>query len=302
MPYLAATSLLWAFSFGLIGSRLEGVDSFLAATIRLFCATLLFLPFLRTKAIGKKDCEKLMVYGAIQFGLMYSFYMKAFQYLPSHLVALFSILTPVYVVLIHDLRLRKLSPNFLLAATLSVVGAAIIEVKAVPSSDFWIGFGLMQLAGVSFAYGQVVYRDWKRQHQSVKDREVFSLLAAGGTLTAMQFSLFSTEWRDLQINLDQWLLILYLGIVASGFGFFLWNKGASLSNAGTLAAFNNAVVPLAILCSLFVFGEIDAMSISMMLRLAIGSGLILIAVLFCKGGTSDKMPPCSGESHLKQRV
>ena len=288
MPYLATTSLLWAFSFGLIGRELEGVDSFFVATLRLCCATLLFLPFLRTKAIRKKDCEKLMVYGAIQFGLMYSFYMKAFQYLPSHLVALFSILTPVYVVLIHDIRQRKFSTTFFIAAIISVLGAACLKAKTVPSGDFWIGFGLMQLAGVSFAYGQVAYRNWKRQNQTVKDREVFSLLAAGGALTALQFSLVSTEWSDLQINLSQWGSILYLGFVASGLGFFLWNKGASLSNPGTLAAFNNAVVPLAVLVSLFVFKEIEDMTISMMVRLAIGSGLIIVAVLFCRRGTKGR--------------
>lgn len=282
MPYLAATSLIWAFSFGLIGSALVGVDSFFVATLRLVCATLLFLPYLRSKKIEKKDCEKLMAYGAIQFGLMYSFYMKAFQYLPSHLVALFSILTPVYVALIHDFRQRSFSPNFLLAATLSVAGAAVIKVKAVPSGDFWIGFGLMQLAGLSFAYGQVAYRDWKLENQSVKDQEVFSLMAAGGALMALQFSLFFTEWNELPTNFSQWSAILYLGLIASGLGFFLWNKGAARSNPGTLSAFNNAVVPLAVICSLFVFGEIEGFSSGQLARLVIGGGLIVFAVLLCQ--------------------
>ncbi len=282
MPYLAATSLIWAFSFGLIGNKLAGVDSFFVATLRLVCATFLFLPYLRSRKTGRKDCEKLMTYGAIQFGLMYSFYMKAFQYLPSHLVALFSILTPVYVALIHDFRQRSFSPNFLLAATLSVAGAAVMKVKALPSGDFWIGFGLMQLAGLSFAYGQVAYRDWKRQNQSVKDQEVFSLMAAGGALTALQFSLFFTEWNELPTTLPQWSAIIYLGLFASGLGFFLWNKGAARSNPGTLAAFNNAVVPLAVICSLFVFGEIDDFSSGQLTRLVIGGGLIAFAVLLCQ--------------------
>ena len=52
MVYLAIVSLLWAFSFGLIGSALSGVDPFFVATLRLFCATVLFLPFLR---FGKID-------------------------------------------------------------------------------------------------------------------------------------------------------------------------------------------------------------------------------------------------------
>ncbi|MBN38753.1 MAG: EamA family transporter [Opitutae bacterium] len=288
MSYLAATSLLWAFSFGLIGKSLVGVDSFFVATFRLCCATLLFLPFLRTKAMGKKDCGKLMTYGAIQFGLMYSFYMKAFQYLPSHLVALFSISTPVYVVLVHDIRRRKFSPKFFMAAIISFLGAACLKAKTVPSGDFWIGFGLMQLAGLSFAYGQIAYRDWKRGNETVRDREVFTLLAAGGALTALQFSLFFSDWTDLPTEPSQWLSILYLGIVASGIGFFLWNKGASLSNPGTLAAFNNAVVPLAVLVSLFVFREIEDISTSMMVRLGIGSALIIVSVLLCKGGNKER--------------
>ena len=42
MIYLALVSVIWAFSFGLIGSALSGVDSFLVATLRLGVASILF--------------------------------------------------------------------------------------------------------------------------------------------------------------------------------------------------------------------------------------------------------------------
>ena len=45
MLYLAVVTFIWAISFGLIGSSLKGVDPFLVATLRLACATLLFLTF-----------------------------------------------------------------------------------------------------------------------------------------------------------------------------------------------------------------------------------------------------------------
>lgn len=279
MLYLAIVSLIWAFSFGLIGSALAGVDSYFVATLRLGCATLLFLPWLRPKRIGKKDSFRLVAYGAVQFGLMYVCYIKAFSYLPSHLVALFTVLTPVYVVLIHDARQRRFTPRYLLAALLSVLGAAIIKAKGTPSGDIWIGFGLMQLAGLAFAYGQVAYRDWKRQHQQIKDHHCFALLTIGGTVCAALFSLIFTNWEALEINASQWQALLYLGCIASGLGFFLWNKGAARSNPGTLAAFNNAVVPLAVLCSLFVFGEITNSSTDTLIRLAIGAALIASAVI-----------------------
>jgi drug/metabolite transporter (DMT)-like permease len=279
MIYLAIVSAIWAFSFGLIGSALSGVDSFFVATVRLGCATLLFLPFLRAKEIVRVDRLRLVLIGAVQFGVMYACYMRAFQYLPSHLVAIFSILTPVYVVILHDLRQRTFSSRYLLAALLSVVGAAAIKAKTIPTGDFWIGFGLMQVAGIAFAYGQVAYRDWKRNNPQTNDRSVFALLAMGGTVCAGIAGALLSDWSTLEIKPDQWKAILYLGFVASGIGFFLWNKGASKSNPGTLAAFNNAVVPLAVLCSLFVFGEFQSMDLENGIRLALGSALILGALV-----------------------
>jgi drug/metabolite transporter (DMT)-like permease len=278
MIYLALVSVIWAFSFGLIGSALSGVDSFLVATLRLGVASILFLPFLRLREIGSIDRFRLIIYGAIQFGLMYAFYMRAYQFIPSHLVAIFSILTPVYVVLIHDLRRRSFSKHYLWVAILSVLGAASIKAKTIPSGDIWMGFGLMQAAGIAFAFGQVTYRDWKRTKPLVPDRSVFALLSLGGVFSVGCFSLVLTDYQAVELSTEHWKAILYLGCVASGLGFFLWNKGASVSNPGTLAAFNNAVVPIAVLFSLFIFGEADNLDTEGLIRLIVGAGLIAMAV------------------------
>ena len=280
MIYLALVSIIWAFSFGLIGSSLSGVDAFLVSTLRLGIASIIFLPFLRINGIGKIECLRLIAYGAIQFGLMYACYMKSYQYIPSHVVAIFSILTPLYVVLIHDLMKRTFSRRYLWVALLSVLGAASIKVKSVPSGDIWIGFGLMQAAGIAFAFGQVAYRNWKKANTQVPDQAVFGLLALGGFICVGGFSLLVTDFAAVEITLNQWQSILYLGCVASGLGFFLWNKGATCSNPGTLAAFNNAVVPLAVIISLLVFGESEALDLENSLRLFVGSALIIVAVIF----------------------
>ena len=282
MVYLAVVSIIWAFSFGLIGSSLAGLDSFLVATLRLGIASVAFLFMLRIKSIGLIDHARLVLMGVIQFGVMYGCYMKAFQYLPSHIVAIFSITTPVYVVLIHNVRQKSFSKKFILVALLSVVGAGIIKAQSVPSGDIWTGFSLMQVAGLSFAFGQVAYRDWKKGNPQVVDRSVFGLLILGGFVSVGCFSFFLTDFSDLNISLEQWQSIVYLGIVASGLGFFLWNKGATKVNPGTLAAFNNAVVPLAVLCSLFVFREVESLSSEDLLRLILGSSFILCAVVLSK--------------------
>ena len=291
MSYLALVSLIWAFSFGLIGKYLPDVDSYLVATVRLGIATLVFAPFFRMNQLPKGQALRLFGCGAIQFGLMYVCYIKAFSYLPSHLVALFSVMTPVYVVLIHDLRQRRWTARYLIAAGLSVLGAAIIKAKGGTSETLWIGFGLMQVAGLAFAFGQVYYRDWKAKFPEVENRHIFSLLYLGGVSFALLVSCFQTDWTAIDISNQQWLVLLYLGAIASGLCFFLWNKGATLSSPGTLAAFNNVVVPLAVVTSLFVFGEINQVQSGRIIRLLIGGTFIFGAVYVAK-----KSPPSSTQN------
>ena len=57
------------------------------------------------------------------------------------------------------------------------------------------------------------------------------------------------------LNGGQVLVLLYLGLLASGVGFFLWNVGATRVSAGTLAVFNNVKIPLAVVVSLLFFAE-----------------------------------------------
>jgi drug/metabolite transporter (DMT)-like permease len=53
MPYLVAVTLLWAFSFSLIGEYLAGqVDSYFAVLTRIVIAGLVFLPLTRWRGVA----------------------------------------------------------------------------------------------------------------------------------------------------------------------------------------------------------------------------------------------------------
>jgi drug/metabolite transporter (DMT)-like permease len=173
MVYLVITTLIWAFSFGLIGTTLKGIDPLQIADTRLLLALLVFLPFLKLFQTSWQEKCQLTLIGAVQFGVMYTCYISAFSFLPSHLVALFSVLTPLYIVIINDLRQRCFSPWYLLATILSVIGAAVIKMGDIESSEIWVGFGLMQIANMAFAFGQVYYRDWKLARPHITDASVF---------------------------------------------------------------------------------------------------------------------------------
>ncbi|GAC17777.1 EamA family transporter [Paraglaciecola arctica] len=293
MIYLVITTLIWAFSFGLIGTTLKGLDPLQIADTRLLIALLVFLPFLKLGHTSWLEKWQLTLIGALQYGVMYTCYLSAFSFLPSHLVALFSVLTPLYIVIINDLRQRCFTPWYLLAAILSILGAAVIKIGDIDPREIWLGFGLMQISNMAFAFGQIYYRDWKRARPHISDGAVFGFLYLGAAIFTGIAALLISQQPPIPINATptQWLVLIYLGVVASGLGFFFWNKGATQTTVGVLAAANNAVVPLAMFASLFIFGEAKGGTMEELVRLSAGSLLIVVALLIAKSRATLSRQP-----------
>lgn len=255
MAYLFTVSLIWAFSFGLIGHALRGIDPFALALVRLSIATLVFLPFLRRPGGRPRDWLIPMGIGAIQYGLMYALLFSSYRTLQSHEVALFTVLTPVYVTLFdHWMNSRK-RLWILVSTGLAVAGGAVIRYHPLTSTEWVRGFLLMQGSNAAFAFGQVAYRRWLSNRPARADRRVFALLYAGAALVCLPLWLWWGQPVETAWTPRQWVVMLYLGAIASGWAFFLWNAGARRVNTGTLAIFNNLKIPLAVTVSLVFFGE-----------------------------------------------
>lgn len=254
MPLLLLVSLLWAFSFGLIKS-LSGIDAAFLSAARLGLALLVFAPFLRLRGLAPRTAAALAGIGAVQFGLMYLAYNESFRLLQSHEIALFTLTTPVLVTLLADAFEHTLRGRALLAALIAVAGAACIVVKTTPTAGTLTGVVLVQLSNAAFALGQVLYRRLRDREPALRDRDVFGLLYAGALAVALPVSLARTDFAALPLTGTNVGVLLYLGVIASGLGFFLWNLGATRVTAGTLAVMNNAKIPLAVAVSLIVFRE-----------------------------------------------
>ena len=258
MLYLLVVSLLWAFSFGLIKGQLTGLDPAAVAMVRLAFALLVFLPFLRLGKIPRKALGWLATIGAIQFGVMYVLYLKSYGYLQAYEVALFTILTPVYIALLDAALENRIQSRHVLAAVLAVAGAGVLLWRTTFSYDLMKGFLLVQLSNLCFAAGQIAYKRTRPLLRDVREANLFAVLMAGALLITAIDAGISTHWADFHPTLKQWGVLAYLGTMASGLGFFLWNQGVTRVNTGTLAAFNNAKIPLAVVCSLLFFdGQAD---------------------------------------------
>lgn len=272
---LLFVSLLWAFSFGLIKGRLAGLDPVAVSVLRLAFAALVFLPFLRPRALPRRDVVTLAVIGAIQFGLMYALYTAAYVQLKAHEVALATILTPIYVAIIDAAVENRTRWRHVVAASLAVIGAGVLIWQNRTSDTIVTGFLIVQGANLCFAAGQVGYKRIRPTlPKDVSDSAIFFWPCAGAVIATVLISLFFTDWMAFAPTASQWGVLAYLGVLASGLGFFLWNYGATKVNTGTLAAFNNAKVPLGVICSLAFFNE-KPDSIP---RLVISTALLAVAV------------------------
>src|SRR4051812_45506519 len=154
MWQLVVVSLIWAFSPGLIKTRLTGlggVDSSFVATARLALALLVFLPFARPRGLARSTILRLLAIGALQFGVMYLCYNEAFRYLNAYEVLLCTITTPLFVTLLNDALDLKWRPAALAAALLAAVGAAVAKRPDAALRLQLLGFTLMQVSNLAFA-------------------------------------------------------------------------------------------------------------------------------------------------------
>ncbi|MHC4946520.1 MAG: EamA family transporter [Planctomycetota bacterium] len=269
MVYLLIVSLVWAFSFGLIKGQLTGLDSNFVAFARIALSFLIFLPFLKPRKVSPMLALRFVAIGAVQFGVMYVTYIYSYQFLLAHQVALYTIFTPIYVTLINDLLDRRIRPAMLFTSALAIVGAYIIVGRDFHDFELKLGFLILQASNICFALGQVLYKRTMSRCGDLEDKHIFGWLYLGALIVTAAAAGATTDWAALHLTARQCWVLLYLGVLASGICFFLWNLGATRTHAGTLAVFNNLKIPLAVACSLLFFGEEGDIP-----RLLLGGGII----------------------------
>jgi drug/metabolite transporter (DMT)-like permease len=264
MIYLFVTSVLWGLSFGLIKAEVSSLNPIVVSFIRLGFAFVLFIPWLKKTA--PKNAVRLMAIGFIQFGLMYCLYIWAYQYLKGHEIAILTITTPLFVVLIDAIGQQSIRWRDWFAAALALAGGAALLWQKADGKELSLalrGVFLIQTANLCFAAGQVLYKRRQSGAHAQADHKNFAWLYLGAILAPASYLAASTVFEpgstlfDLRFphTLRQWLALIYLGLIPSGLGFFLWNKGSTRVSYGRLAVMNNFKIPAAVLIAWLVFSE-----------------------------------------------
>ncbi|WP_323750122.1 carboxylate/amino acid/amine transporter [Marinobacter sp.] len=274
MVFLILVTVLWAFSFSLIGEFLAGqVDSDFAVLSRVLLASLVFLPLTRWRGVPNGMKLSIMATGMLQFGITYVCLYRSFAYLSVPEVLLFTIFTPLYVTLIDDALFRRFSPVALLAAVVATLGAGIIRYDGL-SEDFLTGFLLLQVANMAFAAGQVGYKHVMRRYPlEIPGYRTFGYFFFGALVIALPSFLIFGNPDKLPATTLQWSVLGWLGLAASGLGLYLWNRGACEVDAGTLAVMNNMLVPAGLMVNLLIWNRDADLA-----RLAVGGAVIAFSL------------------------
>ncbi|SHN03711.1 carboxylate/amino acid/amine transporter [Phytopseudomonas punonensis] len=274
MPYLLAVTVLWAFSFSLIGEYLAGrVDSDFAVLARVAVAALVFLPFTLWRGLPRRLLAGFWLAGALQFGVTYLCLYRSFQVLTVPEVLLFTVLTPIYVTLLDDALARRFSPWALVAALVAVGGGVVIRFERL-EGEYLIGFLLLQLANLTFAAGQVLCRQLLMRYPTEQPLHRFfgHFFLGAMVLVLPSFLLFGNSDK-LPSTALQWGILLWMGLFATALGLFWWVKGSVKVDAGTLAVMNELHVPAGLVVNLLIWNRDADIP-----RLALGGAIILASL------------------------
>ncbi|MBT3316349.1 EamA family transporter [bacterium] len=269
MIYLIIASLIWAFSFGLIKTQLASLDPIAVSSVRLLLAVLVFTPFILRNNMQNR--LQFMALGAVQFGLMYVFYITSYKHLPAYAVALFTIFTPLYVALLDDLMNRKINIDRIVAVTIAIIGAGIAVWHALPQREAVVGILLLQVSNICFAVGQYYYR---RLHSTADHSTKVGWMYLGATVVVTLLALVTGGFADFQVTKTSAMTLLYLGVIPTGLCFWLWNRGAVKTSVSRLAISNNLKIPVAIIVAWMFFGESAPY-----LRVGLGIAVIIFALV-----------------------
>ena len=102
----------------------------------------------------------------------------------------------------------------------------------------------------------------------------FAFFFFGALLVSCGGLLISPYSPSLSLGIIDVIAILWLGIFATGLGYFMWNRGTVEVSSSTLAVTNNLVIPLGLFVEILFFNSNPRLELLM-----IGACIIIASIV-----------------------
>lgn len=260
-------AVIWGLSFVAARAVLTTLTPVLLATLRFIIASMIFTPVIfseyrRGNTPSTGDLKELALLGFLSISIYFWLQYTGVKYAGAGVSALLVVgFIPILTGFASAIVLgERLTAYKAVGTAMGLLGVALIALPGLFIGEvdwlFYIGVACLLLNGVCWA----TYSTLSRRLMKRLERPVFvtSYVTVLGTVALIPMSATSNWALVWALGPIQWVGVLYLAIVCSGLGYFLWNLALSKLEAVKAAVWLYLEPVAAFVGEIALFGTIPS--------------------------------------------
>lgn len=279
---------LWGSTFVVTKAAIAELPPLTLAFARVAIGALVLLPFAllryRRSATSGLPWRALIVLGILGVALYYTAFNLSMQYTTATQGALVQSCIPAMTALIAVLWFgERASRTRIAGITLSVIGVLIVLSGAAgrPDQPDHSAEVTTTLLGNLLMFSTVVawglYTSLAKRVAAFDPVVTTTCITGIGALLLLPAALFELAGRELpQLSINAWLSVAYLGALASGLAYMLYNNALRHMDASEVGVYTNLIPVVGVITGLVVLR--DPLSLQ-----AIAGGIVVMAGVWITG-------------------
>ncbi|HYY90966.1 MAG TPA: DMT family transporter [Candidatus Dormibacteraeota bacterium] len=264
---LILTMFLWGLAWPVGRLLAEGLPAVSIAVLRYAIVVPVLFGILRFRgqafALERRRIPHLVIMGLLSTTLYQAFFLYGVTYAAASDDSLVIGIGPVLVAILASFLLKeRLSLTKGLGFISGLAGIAVISLLS-PNTNVpnrLLGITLVFGGAVAYALYTVLLRRFVSDNRTVENRPapssllILAWISLFGWTFLIPFSLLEAPWA-YSWSFGSWLGILYLALLSTVVGYFLYIEGVSKIGAGRAAIFGNLVPVFGVITSALLLGE-----------------------------------------------
>ncbi len=280
---LLITVFIWASSFATIKVGLQEIEPLTLAFVRGFLASIFLLAIIIIKKENKKfiksittDWKYFSLLGIVGITLFNTFQNIGVKYTSSALAGILINSNPVFILIFSGLFLDEvITGNKVIGIITGFVGMIVIvfmgqNISEIIKSQIFLGNVLVIGSALSWALYSIMNKNIFNKYSPLHLTTIAYIV--GSILLFLIAFLFEDVSGLFLFSIRSWVIVLYLGIVASAITFFLWNYALSKMDVSKASVFLFLGPVIVIIIGWLFMGEVIT------IHTIIGSVLVLFGV------------------------
>lgn len=282
---LLLAMLIWGSTFVVTKEVIGGLPPFALAFVRVALAAVVLLPLAQmrrrhqeTEAVVHVSQPSRLPWGAIfAMGFIgvaayYALFNLSLAYTSASQGALVQSCLPAMTALVAVVWLReRASLVRWIGIALSIAGVAIVFSGAPASGAKSAVLGGLLMFATTILWG--VYTALAKRTTQFDSISITTAMLAVGAVMLLPIAAVEIAGHGMpRLSLAGWLGVLYLGVVASGVAFILYNAALKHMDASLAGAYTNLIPIIGVIAGVIVLGE------PLSARAILGGGIVFLGV------------------------